>query len=73
MWTLFKIFVICVVIVVGLGFALQYMPGADAAEWGKKAAQYGIKGARGSKALIGSFASTIKEGPAEEKAPPDEK
>ena len=72
MFTLLKILVVGAVIVVGLGFALQYVPGSDAAGWGKKAAEYGIKGARGSKALVQSFAKTVKEGTSEKPAPGEE-
>ena len=72
MFTLIKIVVIGAVIVVGLGFALQYIPGSDASEWGRKAAVYGIKGARGSKSLVQSFAKGIKEGTKESPAPEEE-
>ena len=72
MFTLLKVIVIGAVIVVALGFGLQYIPGSDAAQWGKKAAEYGIKGARGSKALVQSFAKTVKEGTSETSAPGEE-
>ncbi len=62
MFTLLKIVVIGIVVVVGIGFALSYFPGSDASEWGEMAARYGIKGARGTKTLVQSFAKGLKEG-----------
>ena len=46
MFGLFKIVILVVVVMVGVGFALEYLPGKDAekaADWGKKAAKYGMK------------------------------
>jgi hypothetical protein len=64
MFGLFKVLILVVVVMVGVGFALEYLPGKDAekaADWGKKAAQYGMKGARGSMTLFKSFVKEVKE------------
>ena len=62
MFGLLKILIFIVVIMIGLGFALEYLPGSDAMEWGKKAAKYGMKGARGS---VGVFSGLIEVAKAE--------
>ncbi len=64
MFGLFKIAILIVVVMVGVGFALEYLPGKDAekaADWGKKAAKYGLKGARGSMCLLKTFVEEVKE------------
>ncbi len=61
MFGLLKVIVVIVILMVGVGFALEYLPGSDAADWGKKAAQYGMKGARGSMTVVSTFVSEIKE------------
>ncbi len=64
MFGLLKVVILVVVVMVGVGFALEYLPGSDAEkakEWGKKAAQYGLKGARGSMSVFKSFVEEVKE------------
>ncbi len=69
MYTHIKIVEIGIVLVVGLGFALSYIPGSDASKWGEMAARYGIKGARGTKTLVESFAKGLKEGTGDDEKP----
>ncbi len=64
MFGLLKILILVVVVMVGVGFGMEYLPGKDAekaADWGKKAAKYGMKGARGSMTLFKSFVEEAKE------------
>ena len=61
MWGLFKVLIVIVVIMVGLGFALEYMPGADVSTWGKACARFGVKGARGSMNVFGALVAEVKE------------
>jgi hypothetical protein len=64
MFGLFKVLIVVVVVMVGVGFALERLPGKDgekAADWGKTAAKYGMKGARGSMSLFKSFVKEVKE------------
>lgn len=65
MFSLLKVIVILVVVMVGIGFALEYLPGSDAAKWGKTAAKYGMKGARGSMTLYESLIAEVKARTAE--------
>ncbi len=61
MWGLMKMVIVIVVIMVGLGFALEYMPGADLNTWGKATARFGVKGARGSMSVFGALVAEVKE------------